>query len=54
MSHLIEVAKGDAPADLLLKDARVVNVFTGEVYSTHVAVAGKWIAGVGKEYREAR
>jgi adenine deaminase len=54
MNHLIEVSKGDAPADLLLKGARVVNVFTGEIYPTNVAVAGGWIAGVGEEYREAR
>jgi adenine deaminase len=54
MNHLIAVAKGDAPANLLLKGARVVNVFTGEIYSTNVALAGEWIAGVGKEYREAK
>lgn len=52
MNHLIDVAKGDVPADLLLQGARVVNVFTGEVYPANVAIAGEWIAGVGKEYSE--
>jgi adenine deaminase len=54
MSHLIEIAKGESPADLLLKDARLVNVFTGEIYITNVAIAEEWIAGVGKEYAEAK
>jgi len=52
LNHLIDVAKGDVPADLLLQGARVVNVFTGEVYPANVAIAGEWIAAVGKEYSE--
>jgi len=28
-AHLISVAKGELPADLVLANARVVNVFTG-------------------------
>ena len=38
LADLIEVARGDEPADLLLKDAKVVNVFTGEIEETHVAI----------------
>jgi adenine deaminase len=52
--HLIDVAKGEVPADLLLANARIANVLTGEVYPANVAVAGKWIAGVGQEYTEGR
>jgi adenine deaminase len=54
MEHLIDVAKGDVPADLLMKGARVVNVFTGEVYPANVAISGEWIAGVGNEYCEGK
>jgi len=54
MINLIDVAKGDRPADLLLRGARVVNVFTGEVHPANVAIAGEWIAGVGEEYTEGR
>ncbi len=54
MENLIEVAKGDRPADLLLRGARVVNVFTGEVYPANIAIAGEWIAGVGEDYTEGR
>jgi adenine deaminase len=54
LNRLIDIAKGDVPADLLLKDAQVVNVFSGEVYAANVAIAGEWIAGVGKEYGEGK
>jgi len=54
MEHLIDIAKGDAPADLLLQNAQVVNVFSGEIRAANVAIAGEWIAGVGQEYREGK
>jgi adenine deaminase len=54
LNRLIDVAKGDVPPDLLLKDAQVVNVFSGEVYAANVAIADEWIAGVGKEYEEGK
>jgi adenine deaminase len=41
------VAKGDLPADLILANGRVVNVFTGEVELGSVAICGDSIAGVG-------
>ena len=48
--HLLAVARGDEPADLLLKNAKVVNVFTGEILEADVALAGAWIAAVGQGY----
>ena len=54
MENLIDVAKGDRPADLLLRGARIVNVFTGEVYLANIAIAGEWIAGVGEDYTAGR
>ncbi|WP_457636831.1 adenine deaminase [Oceanithermus sp.] len=45
--HLLAVARGERPADLLLKNARVVNVFSGKVTEGSVALAGSYIAGVG-------
>ncbi|MCK4871590.1 MAG: adenine deaminase [Phycisphaerales bacterium] len=47
MAKLIAVARGDEPADVILTNARVVNVFTGEIDETSVAIAGRYIAGVG-------
>ncbi len=50
LAEFIEVARGDEPADLLLKNARVANVFTGEIQETHVALFDSRIVGLG-EYR---
>ena len=50
--RLLSVAKGDYAADLIFKNARVVNVFTGEVEPGNVAVYQGVIAGVG-DYQQA-
>ena len=47
LAELIAVARGDRPADLVLTGARVVDVFSGEVFAGEVAVAGGRIAGLG-------
>ncbi len=51
--HLISVARGELPADLVLANARVVNVFSGEIEPANVAIWGGRIAGVG-DYHEAK
>ena len=53
LAHLISVAKGELPADLILANARVVNVFTGEIEPGNVAICGDRIAGVG-DYHQAK
>lgn len=50
ISTLIQAAHGDLAADLLLKNARVVNVFTGEIEETHIAVKHSRVVGLG-DYR---
>ena len=39
MKRLIDVAAGREPADLVLKNGKVLNVFTGEFLPGDVAVA---------------
>jgi adenine deaminase len=46
-AHIIAVARGELAADLLLSNARIVNVFTGEIESGHIAISGDRIAGIG-------
>ncbi|MDQ3928321.1 MAG: amidohydrolase family protein, partial [Chloroflexota bacterium] len=46
LKALLAVARGDAPADLVLTGGQLVNVFTGEVYPAEVAIVGERIAGV--------
>ena len=47
LAQIIKIARGDEPADLLLKNGRVLNVFTGEIISTHIAIADSHIVGLG-------
>jgi len=54
LSHTIRVARGLAPADLLVRGGTVVNVASGEVYPANVALAGGTVAGIGPDYTEGR
>lgn len=47
---LIRIARGDKPAAVLLKNANLVNVFTGEVYLTDIAIRRSRIVGLGDGY----
>jgi len=53
LKELISVASGEITADLLLKNARIVNTFTGEIEQADVAIYGDRIAGVG-DYDKAK
>jgi adenine deaminase len=48
--EVLAAARGDRPATLLLKNANLVNVFTGEIYETDIAIQGAHIAAVGAGY----
>ena len=51
--ELISVAKGETPADLLLRNARVVDTLSGGERQGNVAIYGGRIAGVG-DYDRAK
>jgi len=53
LEKLIAVARGEAPADLLLSNARIVNTFTAEIEKGNVAICQGRIAGIG-DYRQAK
>ncbi|RAQ95610.1 adenine deaminase [Thermogemmatispora tikiterensis] len=44
----IRVARGEEPADLVLRNARLVNVCSGECYPADIAIAGGRIAGISE------
>ncbi len=48
--HLIQVARGERPADLVLRHAQLVNVFSGTVDETDVVVAGHRVVALGEGY----
>jgi adenine deaminase len=47
LSRRLAVARGDQPADVVVRGGRVLSVFTREWLETDVAIADGWIAGLG-------
>lgn len=47
LDESIRVARGERPADLVLKNARLVNVFSAEIHDADVAVYQGRISGLG-------
>ncbi len=47
LKDLIDVAAGRRPADLLLTNARIVNVISHEIIDGNLAIFGERIAGIG-------
>ena len=47
---LLAAARGDIPADLLLKNARLVNVVSGAIEQTEIAIHADRIAALGPGY----
>src|SRR5436189_5212061 len=47
IQHKLSVARGEVPAELLFKNARLVNVLSGEIHETNVAVDDGRVIGFG-------
>jgi adenine deaminase len=47
LSRRLAVARGDEPADVVVRGGRVLSVFTREWLDADVAIADGWIAGLG-------
>lgn len=45
---LLEVAGGRRPADMVVKNGKIVNVFSGEIHDGGVAICGNRIAAIGE------
>ncbi len=54
LNDMIRAARGDVPADLVLRNARLVNVYSGEIYPTDVAIFNGRIVGIGPGYSAQR
>lgn len=48
LARRLEAARGDSPVDLLFRGGKLVNVFTGELTSTSVAVFDGVVVGFGE------
>ncbi len=51
--NLTAAALGQTPADLVLKNCQIVDVFSGSIYRGNIAIAEGCIAGIG-DYHEAK
>jgi adenine deaminase len=52
IQELVKVAKGEVPADLVLHNGRLVDVYTGEILDGYsVAIKGEKISCIGKDLR---
>lgn len=47
LKEIIQYARGDKVARLLLRNARLINVLSGEIYRTNVAITQSRIVGIG-------
>ena len=46
----LAAARGEMPCDLALRDAQLVNVISGEIYRTDIAVHDRHVVGLGAGY----
>ena len=49
---LLSVAKGETPADLVIRNGKVVNVYSGEIYDGGVAICGDTIAAEREQWND--
>lgn len=47
LKKLIDTAAGRIPADVVIKNCKVVNVFSGKIVEGDIAISGDQIAGIG-------
>ena len=47
---IIKAAKGEIPADLIIKNANIVNVLSEEIHKGDIAIIDGVIAGIGQNY----
>ena len=47
LQQKLAIARGEQPAELLFKNARLVNVLSGEIYDANVAVEDGRVIGIG-------
>ena len=51
LAQIVEVARGDAPADLALRNGWLINVYTGEIYETDIIIFADLILALGPGYQ---
>jgi adenine deaminase len=50
LEKVLAVARGDAPADVIIENVKILDLINGGVFDSAIAISGKTIAGTGLEY----
>ncbi len=50
LAKLLSISRGERPADLCLKNGKIINVFTSEIIESNIAISGSRIVGIGLDY----
>ena len=50
LEKIIKVARGTEKADLVIKNANIINVLSEEIHKSDIAICDGIIAGIGKDY----
>src|SRR3989339_257069 len=50
LEKIINVARGQEQADLVIKNANIINVFFGDIYKNDVAIVDGKIVGIGQGF----
>ena len=50
LERRITIARGEEKVDLIIKNTRIINVFSGEIHETDVAIADGIFMGFGNGY----
>jgi adenine deaminase len=50
LAQIVRMARGQEPAQVLLRNGRLINVYTGEIYPADIAIAHSRIVGVGEGF----
>ena len=54
LEQVLAVARGDEPADLIVKNIKILDLVNGELSDSCIAIKGKIIAGIGLEYESQK
>ena len=50
LANRVKIARGAAPAELALRNARLINVFTSEIYTTDILISDTRVVALGQGY----
>jgi adenine deaminase len=53
LATIVKMTRGLEPADILLKNGRLINVYSGEIYPSDIAIAHSRIVGLGEGFSAA-